>query len=536
MNTPTSKSHDLAAIRELLQSLIAEGRADEAIEAALSMLSQLHQQNTELMLKLTQLRRERSGRRSEKIDPAQLTLLLELCGEEPDDEQDGEEPLDEPIGDDTATVRRRPRRRRPPKELPREVIRHELPTEERLCRTCGESMRHIGDDTSELLELVPAYFRVEEHRRAKYACPRCKETVKTAPGPDKLIEKGLAGPGLLAHVVQSKYEDAVPLQRLRKIYARGGVDLSVSTLCGWVGVIADEVRPVVELLDEQARASYLVQTDGSGLKVLDRDDPEGVRLGTMWCYVGDRKYAVFRYARTGSGEDGPWKYLGGRQGYVQADASSVFDRLYNGKCANATEVGCWVHARRKLHKLVDSEPRVAYPLELIGKLYRVEHVADARGLGPEERLALRQQRSTSILARLKRWLTKTAAHEPPESALHKACAYSLNQWEALTRFMHDGRLGLDNNLCELQIRSLAIGRKNYLFAGSDAGAERAAILYSLMRTCALQGVDSYAYLIDIINKLAAGWPASRIAELLPENWAAARAAQPEERPQQAIVA
>jgi transposase len=489
------------------------------------MLVQLRDQNTELMLRLAQLRRERSGRRSEKIDPAQLTLMLELCGEaaaaEPP-EPEPEEPAAGETADEAPPVRRRPRRRRRAKELPRDVIRHELPEEARTCMGCGKTMPQIGEDVSEILELVPAHFRVQEHHRAKYACPDCKETVQTAPGPNKLVEKGLAGPGLLAHVVQSKYEDAVPLHRLQKIYGRGGVDLSVSTLCDWVAAVAEEVRPIVRRIDELALGSYVLQTDGSGLKVLDRIGPEHMHKGTMWCYVGDRKYVMFQYAPTGSGEDGPWKYLGGRTGYVQADAANVFDRLYNGQRAQATEVGCLAHARRKFHVLQDTDPRVAYPLQLVGKLYQVEHLADRKGLSPEERLELRQQRSRGITERLQRWLVKTATHEPPESALHKACAYSLNHWEALTRFLKDGRLALDNNLCELQIRSLAIGRKNYLFAGSDAGAERAAILYSLLRTCALQGVDSYAYLIDVLEKLAGGWPASRIDELLPENWAATR--------------
>ncbi len=531
MQATTRKATDLEAIRELLASLIAEGRGDEAIAAALAMVAQLRDQNNELMLRLLALQRERSGRRSERLDPAQLSLMLELLGEEPDPEADEEAPAEAPEGeviDETPAVRRKPRRRRPAKDLPRDVIRHELPAEERTCTGCGQEMRHIGDDTSEILELVPAHFRVQEHQRAKYACPHCKEEVKTAPGANKLVEKGLAGPGLLAHVVQSKYEDALPLHRLRKIYGRSGVDLPVSTLCDWVAAVAEEVRPLVGRIDELARASYVVQTDGSGLKVLDRDDPEHIRRGTMWCYVGDRKYVVFQYAPTGLGEDGPWKYLGGRTGYVQADASNVFDRLYNGRRAQATEVGCLAHARRKFYSLMDSDPRVAHPLELIGKLYRVEHLADRQELSTDARLELRRRRSRGITESLQRWLLKVAAKEPPESVLHKACAYSINHWQALTRFLEDGRLALDNNLCESQIRTLAVGRKNYLFAGSDAGAERAAILYSLLRTAALQKIDTYAYLIEILEKLAASWPASRLDDLLPENWAAARTPRAEE--------
>lgn len=528
--TPKQLQEELDKLRETMTSLIAEGRAVEAVEAAVSMLSQARHLNTELLLKVALLQRERSGRRSEKIDPAQLSLMLQLCEdavEGSEDEPLGDDPQDGEVIDESEKVRRQPRRRRQPPDLPRDVIHHELPVEERRCGSCGEAMQHIGDDTSEILELVPAQFRVQEHHRAKYACPRCKETVKTAPGPVKLIEKGLPGPGLLAHVVQSKYEDAIPLQRLRKIYHRAGVDLSVSTLCDWVEAVADQVQPLVDRVAEKAFESHALQTDGSGLKVLDRDDPENIRRGTMWCSVGDRKHVVFRFAPTGSGEDGPWKFLAGRRGYLQADASNIFDRLFNGERACAIEVGCWAHARRKLYGLADSEPRVAYPLQLIGKLYRVEEQANRRGLSPEERRKLRRERDPSILERLQHWLVRTAAKEPPESALHKACAYSLNHWQALTRFLEDGELMLDNNLCERQIRSLAVGRKSFLFAGSDAGAERAAILYSLLRTAALQGVDTYAYLIDVLEKLAAGWPASRIDELLPETWAAARTSQPQ---------
>ena len=531
MQTASKRKADLRAVRELLASLATEGRVEEAVEVAMSALTRLSELNTDLELRLARLRKERSGRRGEKIDPAQLALMLELCSEEDEDEPEVDEFETDSNGvgsNDVEKVRRRPRRRRPPKELPRDVIRHDLDEADRQCVSCGGVMAHIGDDVSEILELVPAHFVVQEHRRAKYACSRCKETVKTAPGPVKLIDKGLPGPGLLAHVVQSKYEDALPLTRLSKIYARGGVDVSVSTMSDWVGKAADELEPIVKRVWERIRASYVVQTDASGLKVLDRDDPEGVRKGTMWCYVGDRKNVVFRYSRTGSGEEGPWGHLSGRTGYVQADAANVFDRIYNGKRADAVEVGCLAHARRKFFHLKDTDVRVAYPLKLLGDLYKVERSADGQGLTSKGRAALRQRRSSGILDRLKRWLTKTAGREPPESALAKACAYSLNHWKALTRFLEDGDLELDNNGCERQIRSLALGRKNYLFAGSDAGAERTATLYSIVRSCDMHDVDTYAYLIDVLGKLAGGWPAKRIDELLPENWTPSPSASEQE--------
>lgn len=524
MSSVGAKRDDLQTLRELFAALLAEGKGDEVIEAALAMLSELRSQNSELALRLAQLQRERSGRRGERIDPSQLALMLELL-EDPDVGDD--EAIDDALEDEgpaEALPRGKPRRRRPSPELPRDVIHHELVAEERRCTTCGIQMRDIGDDVSEVVEFVPAQFRVQEHHRHKYACSRCKETVVTAPGPAKLIEKGLPGPGLLAHTVQSKYQDHLPLTRLREIYRRdGGLEVGVSTLSDWVGAVAEEVKPIVDRIAARALGAHVVQTDASGLAVLDRDHSEGVRRGTMWCSVGDRKHVVFRYAKTGSGEEGPWRYLAGREGYVQADASSVFDRVFDGEGAKAVEVGCWAHARRKLFQLKESELRVAYPLELIGKLYHVEHLADAQKLDPGQRLALRQRRSVGILTRLERWLRRTAAKEPPASALAKACAYSLNHWDALTRFLEDGRLALDNNFCELQIRTLAVGRKNYLFAGSDAGAERAAILYSLLRTCAVQGVDGYAYLKDALKKIAAGWPARRLDDLLPDAWALARA-------------
>lgn len=349
-----------------------------------------------------------------------------------------------------------------------------------------------------------------------------EKTVVTAPGPNKLISGGLADATLLAHVMQSKYEDHLPLNRLSRIYARGGVHIPVSTMVGWVKAVAEHLSPLVREFHRRALASTVLQTDGSGLRVLDRDDPEGIRKGTMWCTVGDRKWVVFDYAESGSGEEGPWKLLAGRDGYIQADAANIFDRLYNGQVANAVEVGCWAHARRRFYKLKDVDIRASVAIDLIAQMYKVESLATNREASPERRLALRQRRSIKLLERLKKWLITTLAKEPPASALAEACSYAINHWTALTRFLECGELSPDNNLCELQIRSLAVGRWNCLFAGSDEGARRAATLYSVLRTCALHDVDGYAYLIDVIGKLASNWPQSRIAELLPDAYAARR--------------
>ena len=292
-----------------------------------------------------------------------------------------------------------------------------------------------------------------------------------------------------------------------------------------MGEVADLCRPLADRLAEKILAAYIDQMDATGVKVLDPESPENIQRGTMWCYVGDERDVVFRYTPTGEGATGPWEFLAGREGYVQADAATVFDRLFNGRVASAVEVGCWSHSRRKLTELQDMDCRVAYPLKLIARLYRIEHLADAKGLSPDERAALRQERSQPALEKLRRWLAVTHSSEPPASDLAKAVAYPINHWVALTRFVQDGRLKLDNNLCEQQLRTIALGRNNFLFFGSHRAAEHAAVLYTLMRTCALRGVPPLPYLTDVLRKLAAGWPQSRIDELLPDRWQAATAAQ-----------
>jgi len=290
-----------------------------------------------------------------------------------------------------------------------------------------------------------------------------------------------------------------------------------------VGRTADELAPLHRALWTELLAQVVVGLDASGLRVLDRDAPNGVTLGTMWCYVGypgdgGARLCAYRYAPTGRGRDGPWEHLAGQTGWVQADAANVFDRLFNGKAANAVEVGCWAHARRKLHALLESDPRVAAPLQRIGRVYRAEKAAKQAGMSPEERLGLRRRVSKKHVSALHRWLKKMSGREPPKSALGVAIAYWLNHWTALTRFLEDGRLELDNTEVERQIRALALGRKNHLFAGSHAGAERTAILYSFMRSCDLADVDPTAWLEDVLVKLAGGWPQSRIGELLPHRW------------------
>jgi len=293
-------------------------------------------------------------------------------------------------------------------------------------------------------------------------------------------------------------------------------------LADWTAGVGDLVAPVVEYLAARVRTANIVRTDATGLTVLDPHSPDHVAMGTIWGYVGDDRDVVFRYTPTGEGATGPWTFLAGRTGYVQADAANVFDRLFTGAVAHAIELGCWSHARRRFVALEPPDGRVAYPLALIARLYRIEHMADARGLPPEQRTLLRRERAGPVLDQLHRWCVLTQTQEPPSTDLAKATAYVLNQWDALSRFVEDGRIDLDNHLMERQLRDIAVGRRNYLFAGSHAAARRAADLYSLIRTCAQYGVPPLAYFTELLQKLATGWTIARVEELLPHRWPFAR--------------
>lgn len=532
----------LRQIRQSAEALLAEGKADETWELLLSALEAVLSRNSDLELLVSKLRRAQVHSRSEQIDPKQLALLFEELAKQadpdselnPEAEAQADAQLDREIAEAEqaapATEQKRRKRKAGWKThgVRQETHKVEVPPSERTCVECGRDKRSIGTDVTRRLELVPAHFVEHEYHLEKYACGHCKEGVTRASAPEQVLARSAATPSLLAHVVVSKFVDHTPLHRLHRIYDRLGADIPVSTLSDWTAAVGDLVEPLVTRLAARVHQAYIVRTDATGLRVLDPTSPENIQRGTIWCLVGDDRDVVFRYTETGHGEIGPWEFLAGRQGYIQADAANVFDRLFNGQAASAIELGCWSHARRRLVALQDMDCRVAWPLKLIARLYRIEHLADARGLEREARAALRMHRSQSVLAKLKRWLVITARDEPPSSDLAKAAAYVLNHWDALTRFVKDGRVSLDNNLTERQLRDIALGRKNYLFAGSHEAARRMANLYSLMRTCAQHDVPPLPYLTDVLGKLAAGWTMDRLDELLPHRWKSCEATTPED--------
>ncbi len=537
-NGPLSPRVDLSALqqmRESAQTLLRQGKVDESCELLLSALEAVLVKSHELEMLLATLRRERLARHSERLDPGQLAFLFEtlltqggeLTPPDPDAEaredaaldreiEDAEQARSETPGTPTSGKARRQAWRA--RHVERQVHDLELPPDARTCGTCRREMEDIGFDTTHRLEYVPGHFIDHEYHDHKYACRRCKDRVTTAPAPPQVLERSAADASVLAQIVVSKYADHTPLHRLHRIYARSGAEIPVSTLADWTAGVATLVEPLVDGLANRVLGAYVVRTDATGLKVLDPQSADHIAIGSVWAYIGDDRDVLFRYTPTGEGATGPWAFLHGRTGYIQADASSVFDRLFNGEVAQAIEVGCWSHGRRRLVAMRDTDCRVAYPLKLMARLYRIEHLADARGLMPDGRLALRQARSAPIVERLYGWAALTRQSEPPCSDLARAAGYLVNHHRALSRFLEDGRLCLDNNVCEAQLRDIALGRKNFLFAGSHQAAARAAGLYSLTRTCAQYGVSALEYFTDVLRKLANGWGANRLEELLPHRW------------------
>jgi transposase len=418
--------------------------------------------------------------------------------------------------------------RRPlPEHLPRERVEIDLAESEKACPCCGRTRVRIGAETSEQLDYRSASLFVIQRVRHTYACVTCSRTadpadeptptIATAPLPPQPIDKGLPGPGLLVHVLVSKFADHQPLYRQAGILARHGVDVSRSTLGGWVAAAADLLKPLVDRMAALVRQSRVIQTDDTPVPVLDPGSRR-TKTGHLWVYLGDaaHPYAVFDFTPTYSG-DGPRAWFGGYARYVQADALKQYDPLFDRPPPRPTEVGCWTHARRKFHDARTTDPARAHEaIARIRRLYDIE--AEIAPLDDCGRQAARQARSRPVLDGLLAWLEQERPRVLPKSPMGTAVGYALGNRAALTRFTEAGYLQIDNNASERALRAVAVGRKNYLFAGSDAGGRSAAILYSVVGTCRRIGLDPLAYLRDVLRRLPS-LPDSRLDDLLPGRWA-----------------
>jgi transposase len=501
---------DIDKVRATANAMVAAGNMAEAIEYLLHQLM-----NTELDRR--RLLRKHLGQTSERVSTNQLELLLQLLGDAPIPP-----PVVELPPRPTPKKQRTPGhgRSKLPETLRREERLHLVPTDERSCPHCGGARVCIGWEVSETLERIPAEMFVIIDKREKLACRPCEQGVAVAPAPEKVIDKGRPGPGLLADVIIGKYVDHLPLNRQKAIYLREGVEIAVETMVDWVAAVANSLAPLACRLEALVLGAHVVGADDTGIKVLDRDAPGGAKKGHLWCYIGDATHAVFRYTPDWS-KEGPQSFLAKREGWLQADAYRGYDGLFNRKDATAIEVACHAHARRPFAELAhEGDARAAPIVALYQRLYAVEALATEENLAPEERRRRRQEDSASIVDAIVASCVEIRGRYPPTDPLGKAAGYVLNQERALRRFLEDGRLAIDNTLVERRLRPVAMGRRNYLFAGSDSGAERAAQIYSLVGSCALVGVAPRAYLTWVLEQIQMRrFPMSRIDELLPASYA-----------------
>jgi transposase len=469
-----------------------------------------------LRFELARFKRAQFGRSSEKIERTveQLELAIETLEE---DEAQRVAAIPAVAGAIEAAVEQKPARRALPEHLPREEIVHATAC---ACPQCGGALRRIGADVTETLDYVPGRFKVVRHVREAFSCRLC-ETVIQAPAPHHPIARGRAGAGLLAHIIVSKFDDHLPLYRQAEIYAREGVTLETSTLSGWVGAAAAALAPLLDELRRDVMASDVLHGDDTPVPVLVPGAGK-TKTGRLWTYVRDERphggerppAAMFFYSPDRKGER-PQAHLKDFSGVLHADGYAGFNGLYQGN--RIVEAACWAHVRRKffdVHAANGSEI-AKQALDRIGALYGIE--AAINGLTPGERHHQRQVQSRLLAEALKTWAQNVAPKLSARSELAKAFRYMLSRWLALTRCFSDGRLSLDNNPAERALRAVALGRKNYLFAGSDRGGERAAAMYALVETAKLNGLDSEAYLRDVLARIA-DHPVKRIADLLPWNW------------------
>nr|WP_236644128.1 IS66 family transposase [Sorangium cellulosum] len=629
---PAKLPVDIEDVRLKLEQLAAEGRIADLIELVVQLLVGQRDTNTALSVRLANALRELYGRKSQKVSSEQLSLMLAALG---DAEQKGGEPAPAPSNEAAATEpgdgpvpqppdppkppRGRGGRAPLPRDLPREERVIQVPEAERACGHCGETKQCIGYRTSEVLDFVPAQFRIIEEKREKLACPACPEEGVVTAASEKVMDRGRPGPGLLAHILVHKYHDSTPLYRQTQQYERSGVSLSPSTLGDWAAFGVDVLTPVADRIFERVVDAFYLHVDDTGLRVLDRDHPNGVKRGHVWSFaaqvddahilvheyhdstplyrqtqqyersgvslspstlgdwaafgvdvltpVADRifervvdafylhvddtglrvldrdhpngvkrghvwsfaaqvddgtKLVAFRYAPDWSSKR-PAVMLAGFCGYMQGDGYAGYDAMEDEDGApvvtDERRLGCGMHIRAKFEKAAKSgDARAAIALSYFKTIYRVEAACKAEGLGPDARKERRDEQSLGAVDELYRWIRELHPRLVPKTPLYEATRYALGQEAAWRRCFTDGRFEIDNGEAERSLRRISIGRKNYLFAGSDKGAERLARAYTVFGSCQLNGIDPLAWATDVIGKLQAGWPLSRLDELLPDAW------------------
>ena len=537
MTTTDALPNDIAALQA---ALTAERERAGRVEAELAVAQAKASDDQAVIahqrLQIAKLTRELYGQRSERT--VQLLDQMALAFEELESSATEDEVAAERAVAKTTNVvaftRKRPARQPFPEHLPRERVIEAGPT---VCQCCGSSrLRKLGEDITETLEVIPRQWKVIQNVREKFSCRDC-EKISQAPAPFHVLARGWAGPSLLAMILFEKFGQHQPLNRQADRYAREGVPLSLSTLADQVGGCCAVLAPLLRRIERHVFAAERLHSDDTIVPVLAKDKTD---TGRCWVYVRDDRpfggpappAAMFYYSRDRSGEN-PQTHLAGYAGIFQADAYGGYTKLYQAdrKPGPLVEAACWVHARRPFFVMADvaanarrkaqgKTTSVISPLALeavqrINALFDIERAIN--GESAERRRAVRQELSAPLIADLERWLHEQRPKLSRGNDLAKAMDYMLKRWPAFTRFLDDGRICLSNNAAERSLRGIALGRKSWLFAGSDRGGQRAAAMYSLVVTAKLNNIDPQAWLSDILARIAEH-PAQRIDELLPWNW------------------
>jgi len=513
MDNAHALPNDLAECQQLL--LVAFQQAEElsrVLDETAASYEELQETHQAAIEELNALKRWIYGRRTEKLVEGEgQQHLFDLA----------------PSSTTATSLKPTPQLPRPPAtgrrrreldldKLPHYRHEHDLSEADKQCACCGRPKDRIGQDESRVLEYVPAKLEVHVHVRPKYACRYCKDGVACPPPPERPIARGIAGPGLIAQIVVGKFSDHLPLYRQEDFFTRHGLHIPRSTLCDWVQAAAELLRPLYERQKELVLQSPVLWTDDTPVTVLVGGD-QGSRTARFWTYIAEEHpYSVYDFTESRA-RDGPARFLAGFQGYLHADAYGGYDHIYLGSNDAIREVACWAHARRKFFDARDSSPRDAHQiLEWIRQLYDIED--RARTWSDAARTALRQQEAEPVLDRIEAYLAQLERRALPKSVLGKAVSYAQNQWQALRRYTEDGRLSIDNNVSERTLRHQAIGRKNWLFLGSQQAGPRAAVLFTILAGAKRHRIEPWTYLRELLLRLHDDDP--RLDEMLPDRWAA----------------
>lgn len=505
---------DLDAVRAWMEQMVRAMRLVELVAAVLALLGRMRDLNAELTKKLGALRAGRPP--SEKLRRVERQLVLNFAAvvddaRAPDSDDEHFVPI---IQGRTKKPRRgaHPGRAALPQQLERVPEVNPVPAALRVCPLCGAPMKTVGHSVCEILDVRPAELYVRQRLDERVAC-RNDDTIVSAPTPPELVERGKLGTTLIVEALADKYLEHQPIERQCLRWSRTGVDIAPQTLGRSVAVAIDTLAPVAKMIAELTRGPGLLATDATGVPVLDRDAPDGIRQGTMWCWTNAR-WVSFFYSPQGDSES-VRRFLGDDLARtVQCDGTNITTFLER---AGGKRPGCWAHARRRLAEGARAGDRIALEgLRKMAPLFAVERESAQLGETAAERLARRRARSRPVVDDLAVWLAKERARVPPKTQLGAALGYLDRQWRRLVLFLEDGNLELTNNRVERELRKLVLGRRNWLFTWEDLGGERTAQVLTIVGSCVSYGINPRAYLHLVTRLIVAGWPEAKRRDLLPD--------------------